>query len=247
MIGGCHVTGYGIGDAPPFWTELVRRWGTDRVDVHGQVSLTRAREIIRSLAPLGSGTLVILQMGHHDVWKELALLNPLTAGNDRKLRRQGGSLSSATENKAPPPGGPFWLSLCRAFLRGTVLAIADKVLIRRVDWQNGIRRLDEQFQALASELTVAGAEEVIVLSAFPTISPRLNLHRAAVSGVLKSGALKNGFCFVDVWKVLATGKGTLLLPRRSTVLDTVHLNVNGHACVAQALERQAMVPADRQG
>ena len=237
VMGGCHVSGYGLDGAPPFWTDFVAARGAVAHEVHSHASIAKARRLLLSRAPLRPGTLVILQLGHHDVWKELAMLNPLTAFHARRNRHIGSSTSSPTESIDAGGGVASYRALATTFVRGTIMSALDWLLIRRSAWDRGVRKLRDDLKTLIAELREAGAGEIIVLSVFPTISPRINLHRRAVRRIMLELVAANEFTFVDVWPALARGRGIFLLPRRGTLLDTVHLNLTGHKRIAEVLEQ----------
>lgn len=239
VIGGCHVTSYGIGDAPPFWTGTVERWGASSVEVHGPMSISKALRIVRSRLPLAPHTLVVLQLGHHDVWKELALLNPLTAFHVRRSRQdRSKSLLMSSDNETVIQGDKSNIRLIKTFLRGAVASGLDLLLIRSTLWAQAVFRLKSQFEAVINALREGGAEEIIVVSPFPTISPRINLHRQAVRSFMAKMASNNNFRFIDVWPELAYGKGIFLSPHRDTLLDAVHLSAQGHNLVSTLIQEK---------
>ncbi|MGK6323011.1 GDSL-type esterase/lipase family protein [Sphingomonas sp. DT-51] len=237
VIGGCHVTSFGIGASPPFWSGFVTRRGAAQVEVIGHASMKRALEVVQSAAPLAPGTLVVLQLGHHDVWKELALLNPLTA---RYVRRKGGQRASLSSTETIASRHVGTAALLKTFVRGTLMWALDRLLVSPTKQRRGRARLDHLFTAIITQLREAGAEEIVVMSTFPTISPRLNQQRALVRDIMRHHAAAGTFVFVDVWHQLARGRGAFLLPRRDTLLDTVHLSVAGHDVVAGVLTRVAL-------
>lgn len=238
VMGGCHVTSFGLGNDPPFWADLVRRWKATSVDVRGQVSIARARTIVTTLAPLPADTLVVLQVGHYDIWRELALLNPISAREDRRGREgKEGQETSSTETISPTSSATLLKSIVSTFVRGGLLLATDRLLIGPKRLQQALAGLEHQFEGLLRDLEDAGAANIIVLSAFPTASPRLNAFRRQISRIMERVTQRKGHVFVDAWGKLGLGAGPFLLPRQGTVLDAVHLSADGHAQVARLLER----------
>jgi hypothetical protein len=225
-------------DANPFWTEAVQRWGAQVIDCRANVPVYRALTIVRDLKPLPAGTLVILQLGHYDLHAQTSLLNPVGrqfAQASKDTTPAPKTLSKSVDRAQSTALSKRWAT----FLRGTMLLTLDRLLISKIRINKNINNIAAQFQLLIEELECAGADRIVVLSNFPTCSPRANYYRLIFSSLIKAITTTRGHVYVDLdWKEFSIGFGPFSLLRNKTALDADHLNACGHSVICQALAAQ---------
>jgi len=234
IIGGCHVTGYGLNGDSPFWVKLIDNWGATSIDVRGQVSIARACNIIEGASPLLPGTIVVIQVGHYDVWKEFSSLNPITKNNwkKRSLPQEGSMASSALMDATGEKPGRIVMN----FVRGLLLLILDAVFIKNENWRKACSKIENDLSNLVNLLKKSCAEKVVIVHPFPTYNPRINYYRYKMYKIVKN--IETSECLRIPrlsWRDLGFGIGWFALPKMHLMLDVVHLNARGHVAIADII------------
>lgn len=228
VFGGCHVTGIGIGDSTPFSKIVADWWGATRVEATGHLTISKALVASQIVAPPNPGALVILQMGHYDAWKNLSLLNPISRKRASKLRSKR---SDNGNRKNKIPRNSHIIVYISKYLVGLLGLLSDSLLIKSFQSRSALRRMEKDFESLNYALSENLTNIVVVLSTFPTFSPRANKHRRMLNNIMLASANKFGFLYIDLWQELRSGFCGSDFPWPSSMLDSIHLNSEGHTKV----------------
>lgn len=235
VLGGCHVTGIGIGDAAPFSRIVSDWWGATRTEAIGHLTISKTLAALQNVDPLNAGGLIVLQVGHYDAWRDLSLLNPISrkkASRERARRR-----SNEDQVEATLPPSSFGTLAIKSVL-GLLGYISDKLLIRSGALREANHRLKEDFGALSTFLAENPANQVVVISTFPTFSTRTNRHRRVVNRIMKDASNRFNFAYIDAWNELRSGFLGADFPWPSTMLDSIHINAESHVKLGKLITQR---------
>lgn len=232
IIGGCHIAGVGIGENPPFWRVVTDWWNADEIETSGHLTIPKAYDMLQRRVTLPSGSLFILQLGHFDSWQAFSRVSPIRKKNFSGFR----PASIATDKKNYDPVFKNSLThLSRKAAEGILGWAFDRLTIRDKEIDAAKRKISDEFDKLAKFLNYSSPKAVIVLSTFPTVSIRINHNRLIMNQILKYYANIHGFTYINVWEEIKSSLLTVNFPARSLILDSVHLNANGHDIVGKVI------------
>lgn len=232
VVGGCHVTGVGIGENPPFWRVATRWWNANQVESFAHLTIPKACDVLQCRIVFPLNSLFILQLGHFDAGRVFSKINPIRKKNKSVSKRN----KTQTVNKSDKPifrKSVIYLSF--KFMEGVAGWIFDRLAINEKEINEGKQKISEEFNKLAKVLERDPPKTVVVLSTFPTMSLRLNRNRSMLNGIMEDLAKKHNFVYVDVWRELRSGLFGMDFPARSILLDSLHLNAKGHDIVGRAI------------
>jgi hypothetical protein len=213
-IGGCHVTGYLVGESNSFVSVLAARLGLSKEEclVVSHVMGKRLDTALYNAGKLYDEDLVILQLGGFDT------LAPFVFGR-------------AHTTKSVDQNGRFSALLCRAGwfprslfqivrLIGNSLLFVIRELINKPAFST--KEFARQIFAPSISQSLSHAGVVIVVGAFPTRDWVRNIYRRRANALLSRFAIEKNYIFIDYLK--ATGD----VPRHQITVDAIHLNKDGH-------------------
>lgn len=238
VIGGCHVTGWKIGDSPCFWSGAANYWSDGRRTTrHGHASFPKVVKILRNHDIDPYGTLLILQMGNFEA-QELAIVRPFL-GRVKKLFTRSANVPSNFSPEAEN-GEPNVLSRkseVKLLITGGILLCIESIMPKMYR-KKRIDRISERLMAMFDHVLASNPRETIVLSTFPTASPVHNFYRKTLNRIMRVQAEDRGFTYIDVFTVLKDARSSGELPTRSLFADGVHLAARGHALLSKAITDQ---------
>lgn len=235
VIGGCHVLGWKIGDAAPFWRGASNYWSDGkRTRLQGQFSLKRSIEYLQHSHQNLENTLLILQVGNFEA-NDLAVAVPLFRSLIGKLKhRVPGAKSKSTglgDMGSPELSRSEQMNIA---IRGGAVFCVERFVPESLRSKQLAVHLS-RFKDLLGTVRTNDPAKVIVLSTFPTASPVANLYRKIINKHIKRLVDDTTFTYVDAFAILEEAKRTKRLSYRSFFADGYHLSALGHLLISDAL------------
>lgn len=238
VIGGCHVTGWQIGESPRFWSEAADDWnGGSGADCHGPSSLKKSIEFLQEDDTKLSDTLLIIQLGNFEA-SSISTINPAVKSIVGKLKKSSvaSKVTLPTRACAAPPALAWKLSMKIAAKGALLLAL--EWLFSSDGRNSALAALQDNFVRLFDIVKNREPKVVIVLSTFPTASPVINFYRQQLNHVVENIAISRSFIYIDVFHVLRMAAENKAHHYRSLFADGFHLSAAGHALISEEIRRQ---------
>lgn len=235
IIGGCHVTGWRIGDSPCFWSGAANYWSDGRRTTrYGHASFDKAVRLLQGSDVDPYGTLLILQIGNFEA-QEIAIVRPFISRMAKFLSRAKNILRKLP--KQEDPGEVTVLSKnneLKLLIAGGIL-LALEIFIPDLFRKKRISRISDRLERLLDVVLALNVQRTIVLSTFPTASPAHNFYRSKLNTAMHIQAEKRGFTYIDVFAVLEDAKSSGKSIAGPLFADGAHLTARGHALISKAI------------
>lgn len=236
VIGGCHVTGWKIGNSPCFWSGAADYWSDGRRTTrHGYASLTKVGKLLENHDVDPQGTLLLLQLGNFEA-QELAIVRPLI-NRIVSIFRPAKAIGSKGGPTRPDTGEATIFSKkdeTKLRITGGIL-LGIETLIPSIFRKRRMDRVSDRINIMSNAVVLANPKQTILLSTFPTPSPVHNYYRKLTNKFMRAHAEDRGFTYIDIFDVFKAARARGDLAAGPLFADSMHLAPLGHALVSNAI------------
>ena len=218
VAGGCHVTGYPIGDENSFANiagDMLGRSGSQVKSTKlSHVTLAHKEKLIGAVIATAP-TVLVLQLGNYETTVTFRQYF-----RDRLGRPKGKSsdLNRKLDAESCFHRSTSWRLKC------TIKMLCDRLLRHPL---LNMSKLAGSLSGLFGELSTLDLEQVIVLSPLPCADPLYMSYRVRLASIMKDEAEKQGFEYIDVLDRMSY--------RHDIFADPTHLNRSGHEMIASVI------------
>ena len=224
-IGGCHLTGYIVGEEHSFLRNAFEAAGRAGVRylISKPVPISRAGEVARMIAGGSQPDIVIIQLGNYETGRSLSAAIP----SSRTLGMR--------EDGLPPPDtqAPMIIPFLKAVLKTGPLLVKWARKQRHVDVEalsNGIEK------ALVSMREDFPQAQFLILGTFPDADFHVMRARRALNTKLEAMAERFGIEYLDPIRELGSPRSAKSgFTKSNFMADPNHLNLVGHRALGIAL------------
>lgn len=224
-IGGCHLTGYIVGEERSFLRTAFEEAGRSSVSyiVSKPVPISRAGEVARMIAEGADPDVVIIQLGNYETGRSLSAAIP----SSRTLSMREDGLPSAEERasmilpflKAVLKTGPLFLKWARRQRHVDVEALAKGV-------ENALMSMQVKFPAA----------QFVILGTFPDADFHVMRARRRLNKRLEALAGRFNVAYLDPIQALGSPRSVESgFTKSNFMADPNHLNLVGHRALGAAL------------
>lgn len=233
VLGGCHVTGFKVGQEESFTNTLKQYYGLPIKHYEGLVSFKKLDKILEEQVNTHHPSIIILQVGNfefnasfRDFWRKCITRKKVkkTVSANNAQSDAGARIVYDTSSVAgTAPRLIFLLQLLTIFLYFTMCFLCPKRM--HLQWLKTIRNVPENIR-------------FVVIAPLPTRRRADNLMRK-LGGYFLRWKLRNikSILYVDCYDELNDP---------AYFIDDAHLNVTGHAVLAQSVYKHMVMNAGSQ-
>lgn len=225
VIGGCHITGYGVGFQNGFVhllsDQLSEAGISHKIHIHPYITLDKKEKLCKTIQSV-KPDLLLLQAGNYE-FSVPSYFRKINSKSSTGTNTAAASPGGSKEDAVLPAFNPTFRFKVNQLIKHTANSLILYKALKKRFW---VRQVDSVFEAI-HQMKI---KEVIILEPFPTANRVINRYRLIGGSIMKKAAAKFHFRYIaNIHKMVRTASGS-----RFTI-DEMHLNKQSHQAIGNHL------------